>query len=364
MLKLFYILKWGVIMSRIEDVDKNLKVETKIEKEGLKFYNALSEPFKIYGVYMEDGKFRRLPESVAKNTSPGVLSLHARTAGGRIRFRTDSPYVAINVKMGEIYRSSHFTLAGSSGFDMYRNDGDGEDYVKTFMPPYGMEVGYESLISLDDDKMRDITINFPLYSEVKELYIGLDENARIEAPTPYVDKKPIVYYGSSITQGGCASRPGNSYQQIISRRFNCDYVNLGFSGSARAEDAIIEYVKSLDMSIFIYDYDWNAPNAQHLRNTHEKMFMAIREAHPETPIIIMPAPKWTLPNFMVERREVILKTYENAIARGDKNVYYIDGKELMALCKDDGTVDGVHPTDFGFHSMAKAVGDIIEKIWR
>ena len=351
-------------MSRIEDVDKNLKVETKIEKEGLKFYDALSEPFKIYGVFMEDGMFRRMPEKVAESVSKNVWMLHSHTAGGRVRFRTNSPYVAINVKMGSIGKMPHFALAGSAGFDMYTNNGNGEVYVRTFMPPYDMEDGYESICEIPDVKMQDITIDMPLYSEVKEIYIGLDENARIEAPTPYIDKKPIVYYGSSITQGGCASRPGNSYQQIISRRFNCDYVNLGFSGSARAEDAIIEYVKSLDMSIFVYDYDWNAPNAQHLRNTHEKMFMAIREAHPETPIIIMPAPKWTLPNFMVERREVILKTYENAIARGDKNVYYIDGKELMALCKDDGTVDGVHPTDFGFHSMAKAVGDIIEKIWR
>jgi len=351
-------------VSRIEDVDKNLKVETKIEKEGLKFYDALSEPFKIYGVFMEDGMFRRMPEKVAESVSKNVWMLHSHTAGGRVRFRTNSPYVAINVKMGSIGKMPHFALAGSAGFDMYTNNGNGEVYVRTFMPPYDMEDGYESICEIPDVKMQDITIDMPLYSEVKEIYIGLDENARIEAPTPYIDKKPIVYYGSSITQGGCASRPGNSYQQIISRRFNCDYMNLGFSGSARAEDAIIEYVKSLDMSIFIYDYDWNAPNAQHLRNTHEKMFMAIREAHPETPIIIMPAPKWTLPNFMVERREVILKTYENAIARGDKNVYYIDGKELMALCKDDGTVDGVHPTDFGFHSMAKAVGDIIEKIWR
>jgi len=351
-------------VSRIEDVDKNLKVETKIEKEGLKFYDALSEPFKIYGVFMEDGMFRRMPEKVAESVSKNVWMLHSHTAGGRVRFRTNSPYVAINVKMGSIGKMPHFALAGSAGFDMYTNNGNGEVYVRTFMPPYDMEDGYESICEIPDVKMQDITIDMPLYSEVKEIYIGLDENARIEAPTPYIDKKPIVYYGSSITQGGCASRPGNSYQQIISRRFNCDYVNLGFSGSARAEDAIIEYVKSLDMSIFVYDYDWNAPNAQHLRNTHEKMFMAIREAHPETPIIIMPAPKWTLPNFMVERREVILKTYENAIARGDKNVYYIDGKELMALCKDDGTVDGVHPTDFGFHSMAKAVGDIIEKIWR
>lgn len=361
MLKLFYKLKWGVIMSRIEDVDKNLKVETKIEQEGLKFYNVLSEPFKIYGVYMDDGMFRRLPEKVAESVSNFVLRLHANTAGGRVRFRTNSPYVAINVKMGSIGKMPHFALAGSAGFDVYRNDGNGENYVRTLMPPFNIEDGYESLISFEDEVMRDVTINFPLYSEVKELYIGLDENAAIEAPTPYVDKKPIVYYGSSITQGGCASRPGNCYQGYISRTFNCDYINLGFSGSAKAEDAIIEYIKGLDMSIFVYDYDWNAPNVEHLRNTHEKMFKAIREAQPDLPIIMMSSPTWNPSETLKERRNVIEQTYKNALAAGDKNVYFIDGKALMSLCENNGTVDNVHPTDLGFYSMARVLAFMIEK---
>lgn len=348
-------------MSRVEDVDKNLKVETKIEQEGLKFYNALSEPFKIYGVYMDDGKFRRFPEKVAESVSNGVWILHTRTAGGRVRFRTNSPYVAINVKMGEIGKMPHFTLAGSAGFDVYRNDGGGEVYVHTLMPPFYMEDGYESLISFDDEVMRDVTINFPLYSEVKELYIGLDENAVIEAPTPYIDKKPMVYYGSSITQGACASRPGNCYQGYICRAFNCDYINLGFSGNAKAEDEIIEYIKSLDMSIFVCDYDHNAPSAEHLKNTHEKMFKAIREAHPDIPIIIMSAPIWNPSGAWKERRDIVEQTYKNARATGDENVYFIDGKALMSLCENNGTVDNCHPTDLGFYSMAQVLGDLIEK---
>ena len=348
-------------MSRVEDADKNLKVETKIEQEGLKFYNALSEPFKIYGIYMEDGKFRRLPEKVAESVSNGVWILHANTAGGRVRFGTNSPYVAINVKMGEIGKMPHFPLAGSAGFDVYRNDGNGEEYVRTLMPPFNIENGYESLISFDDKVMRDVTINFPLYSEVKELYIGLDENAVIEAPTPYIDKKPMVYYGSSITQGGCASRPGNCYQGYICRTFNCDYINLGFSGSAKAEDNMIEYIKSLDMSIFVYDYDHNAPSVEHLKNTHEKMFKAIREAHPDIPIILMSAPIWNPSGDWKERRDIVEQTYKNALAAGDKNVYFVDGKALMSLCENNGTVDNCHPTDLGFYSMARVLAFMIEK---
>lgn len=352
-------------MKSLSSIDKNFKVESKVEREGLKFYDIEQEPFEIYGVYKEDGKYRRMPEEVAKSTkNDGVIALHANTAGGRVRFRTDSPYVAIRVKFGAILReTTNFALTGAAGLDIYVNEGEGERYHHTLVPPYELESGYESLRLFDEGEMRDITINFPLYSEVEELYVGLDENAKIEKAAPYIDKKPIVYYGSSITQGGCASRAGNCYQNIISRRFNCDYVNLGFSGSARAEDEMAEYIAGLDMSIFVYDYEHNAPTLEHLKETHEKMFKIIRTKNPELPIIMMTSPRWIQPKDRMAYCEVVKQTYENAVASGDKNVYFLDGKDLMNLCKNEGSIDNTHPNDFGFASMAKAVGDVVEKIW-
>ena len=118
------------------------------------------------------------------------------------------------------------------------------------------------------------------------------------------------------------------------------------------------------MSIFVYDYDYNAPNEEHLKNTHEKMFKAIRELHLDLPIIIMSAPRWYCNETFEKRKKAIEQTYKNAISAGDKNVYFLDGKALMALCENNGTVDNCHPTDLGFFSMAKAVGDVIERIWK
>lgn len=343
-------------MNDFSKVDKNFIVETKIEKEGIKFYNCLSEPFKIYGVYYEDGKFRRLPEKVAETVSEGVLRLHANTAGGRIRFKTNSPYVAISVIEDENHRWDHFAMTGYAGFDMY----DGNVYVRTFRPPNDMIDRYESVLDFPTEGIHDVTINMPLYSNVRELYIGVDENAVIEEADEYINEKPVVYYGSSITQGGCASRPGRCYQAIISRRFNLDYVNLGFSGSGKAEDIMIDYIKNLEMSLFVYDYDFNAPTAEYLESTHEKMFKAIRETHPDMPIIMLTAPKYIRDAKMEARLKVIKKTYDNAVANGDKNVYFIEGKELMKYCGNEGTVDGTHPTDFGFESMSRVLGDLME----
>lgn len=348
-------------MNDISAIDPNFKIETQINKSDIKFYNINESPFEINGVFYADGKYRRLPESVAKSVSAGVLALHTNTAGGRVRFKTDSPYVAMHAKMPNIGKMSHFALTGSAGFDLYVRD-DGQRYISTFMPPFFIENGYESVIELGHSEMREIMINFPLYSEVSALYIGISAKASVCPPEPYRIQKPIVYYGSSVTQGGCASRPGCSYQSILSRRFDCNYINLGFSGNAKAEDEIAEYISNLEMSVFVYDYDYNAPTVEHLAKTHQKMFQLIRAKNPDLPIIMMSRPKYYLTKEDEMRLEIIKSTYNSAKENGDNYVYLIEGGTLMQMAGNDGTVDGIHPNDFGFASMAAAVGDLLEKI--
>ena len=272
---------------RIEDVDKNFSVETKIERPGIVFTGIENPAIKLYGVFKENGKYRRMPEAVAKSVSEGVYILHSCTSGGRIKFKTDSEYVIISVKMGTLCKMPHFAWTGSIGFDMYADN----VYVESFIPPGTIVDGYENVIDFRDKKEREITINFPLYSEVVDIYIGLKEGSLLEPPSEYSIEKPVVYYGSSITQGACATRPGNFYPSIVSRRIDSDYISLGFSGNALAEDEMAEYVANLNMSAFVYDYDWNAPDTEHLRNTHSKMFKKIREKNPDLPVIMMTRPK-------------------------------------------------------------------------
>lgn len=341
-------------MFEVSKVDKNFRIESKINKEDIHFYSADAEPFKLYGIFRENGKYRRMPEAVAKTVSEGVYLLHANTAGGRVRFKTDSSYIAIHAVMENICKASHGALTGTVGFDLYQDN----RFVKPFIPPFDAETGYESILDFGVAEEREITINFPTYSDVKELYIGLKEGASIKEPKPYQNKKPIVFYGSSITQGGCASRPGMTYEAIVSRELDRDYINLGFSGNAKAEDEIAAYIAGLDMSVFVYDYDHNAPSTDYFIKTHEKMFKMIREKHPLLPIIILPRPKYFLSEGEKIRHDVIESTYKNALASGDKNVYFIDSASLTKLCKDSGTVDNCHPTDFGFASMAQAITEV------
>ena len=350
-------------MTDFSKIDQNFKVETKINKPDVVFYDTKQEPFVIYGVFFEGDRYRRMPESVAKAVSNGVYQLHANTAGGRVRFRTDSPYVAIHAKMPRVSKMPHFPFSGSIGLDLYTYRDGEERFYEGIIPPFDVTDGYEGVVNFENREMREVTINFPLYSDLSDLYIGLAEGARL-LPTArqYRDIPPVVYYGSSITQGGCASRPGNAYEAIVSRRLNVDHINLGFSGNAMGEETIARYIASLEMSAFVYDYDHNSPHAAYLEQTHEPMFRIIREAHPDLPILMLTRPKCRLLEEEKKRLAVIRATYRHAVEAGDKNVYLIEGTELMALCGDDGVIDRCHPSDLGFYSMARAVGDALEKI--
>ena len=349
-------------MSNISKIDKNFEVKSVNDREDTAYINATDPCFELNGVFFADGKYRRMPEEVAKEVSWGVLGLSSHTAGGRLRFKTDSSYVILKATLGEIGKMPHFALTGSAGFDLYERCGDAQNYYCTFVPQFDVTETIDGAVDFGGNKMREFTIDFPLYSEVTGLYIGLQNTARVEKPTPYKYEKPVVFYGSSITQGGCASRAGTSYEGFISRRLDTDYVNLGFSGNAKAEETMAEYIKNLDMSVFVYDYDHNAPDTEHLRATHEKMFKTVREANPTLPIVIMSRPRFYLTADEEKRLEIIKETYNNAVNSGDNNVYLLTGPELMAEARDEGLVDGCHPTDLGFASMAKALGDLLEKI--
>ena len=352
---------------RIDQLDENLRIETDITEPDMVWMNVLQEPIKLYGVFYDEaqGCYLRIPQAVAMTVSEGVEKLNHHTAGGRIRFRTDSSHIAIRAEMENNELMSHITLIGQSGLDLYhRIPETGEDlFLQSFRPPMGMKTGFSSLV-VTKGGLRDYTVNFPLYDGVKNLYIGFKKGSILEPPTPYHHKKPVVYYGSSITQGGCASRPGNSYQAILSRRLDCDHINLGFSGNGRAEPEMARYLASLDPCVFVCDYDYNTRSLEHLWETHRPLYQIVRDAHPELPIILISAPTVLKEGGeFLERRKAVKATYDYAIANGDQNVYFIDGGELFAgECWDSCTVDGVHPNDLGFYRMAMRIEKTLKPI--
>jgi len=211
--------------------------------------------------------------------------------------------------------------------------------------------------------MEDVIIFLSSQVHVKSCEIVMEEDAKVEAPTPYRYSKPVVYYGSSITAGGAASRAGNTYVSLLSRWLDTDYMNFGFPGNARGEIPVAEYIKDIDMSVFVYDYDHNAATPEELRKTHKPFFDVIRQSNPDLPIIMMTRPCGDDdPEDRELRRQVVLDTYHAALAAGDKNVYFVDGKELLGdEDRHAYSIDLIHPTDLGFMRMAKGVLPILRQ---
>ena len=341
--------------------------------DDVKFYNVTDEPFELYGLYNPKSEpfFKRMPDEIALATNPGVSHLYKNTAGGRVRFSTDSDYIVIRAFMPNHTEFSHMTRLGVRGFDLYIDDPESgkSSFYGIFMPPKQMDGdGYEEKIKFKTKELRYVTINFPLYNDVTALHIGLQENSYVGGGAKYANQLPVVFYGSSITQGGCASRPGNCYQNMISRKLNMHYLNLGFSGSGKAEDVIVDYMSGLDMKIFVSDYDHNAPNPEYLAATHYKMYEKIRAKNPDIPYVMITRPDFRKPheeglNDSKARRAIIEESYRRARESGDENVYYINGEDFFeGEYADCCTVDYCHPNDLGFSKMAAVIGDLLEKL--
>lgn len=345
-------------MAKLEEIDRNFAAN-EITYEGMITYNVRKAPFRLDGLYRpEDGEsFRRLPKEVAEATNEGVAVLSRHTAGGYLSFRTDATRIRLTWFLPSVDQMPHMPLSGSSSFDLYA-DGRYRGFFRSAWPQKGKN---EAEIALPGGKMQDIEIYFPLYNAVDDVAVSLNDDAKVEAPKPYALDLPVVFYGSSITQGGCASHAGNAYPSMIGRVMNLSIVNLGFSGSCRAEKSMADYLGTLPMAAFVYDYDHNAPTAEFLAQTHASFLETFRQYHSEVPVLMVSSADLAFGIEREKRREIIRKTCEEAVARGDRNVYFLDGEQIYAevglsLC----TVDGTHPNDLGFYQMAKHIGAMLK----
>ena len=353
---------------KLSDFDKNFALPETAEKD-VCWHSANAEPFSLHGLYYdeENSVYRRMPDEVAKTVNNGVRYGATYGVGGRLRFITDSPYITIKCSCPSENVLARMPIFGSHSFALYV---DGKFASCFYMEDKDIwsakpnKMAFSRSLRFDEHfKNREIEICFPIYNAVNELFIGVKEGSVLLPPKRYKHQKQIVYYGSSITQGGCVSHPGNEYTALVSRWLDSDYLNLGFSGSAKGERTMIDYLKSLSPSVFVLDYDHNAPNEEHLKSTYKPLFEGIRANHPTTPIVMITSPNSEYMYHGNERKEIIYSVYKEAVNRGDKNVYFIDGYTLFGdTDRDLCTVDLVHPNDLGSYRMAKVIYPILDKI--
>ncbi len=342
---------------KIKEVDPNFVINREpFTENGVRYYSIPNENFALYGVYYDKKreKFVRLDREIAKKVNAGVRTLSEHTAGGRLRFSTDSDVFVLQASYDYLGIKPHMAIEGQGGFALLEEKEDDVELVQIFPPTPKDKKGFTLSCHLPRG-MRNYILHFPLYNPINSLTIGLDESASVAKGKEYRSVKKIIYYGSSITQGGCASRPDNAYQGLIAKWNNIDFLNFGFSGNAKGERTMADFLGEFDCSLFVCDYDHNAPSPEYLQQTHYAFYECYRKKQPNVPILFMNRPDYYGKKTDRERAKVVRETYRKARANGDENVYFLSGKTFFNKDKVNCMVDGCHPNDLGFYLMAKKI---------
>jgi len=305
---------------------------------------------------------RRLAARWQTRLRPPVWDLAQQPSGGRIRFRTDSTTVGLAAHNPGFSNMHHMASVGENGFDLYV---DGA-YLGSAWPDGEGRIRKEWRVGRER-AMRDITLYLPLYKAVVVEEVILDGAARIEPATPYAVRAPIVYYGSSITQGGCASNAGGSCQAILERRLNMDFVNLGFSGNGLGEPELAEAITELAPSCVVLDF-WGNPSAEQYAAALPPFVDILRRKLPRVPILVTSpfyfpaeAANPDVARAQQVKRETARKFVQQRRQAGDRRIVLVDGLKMLGPHQADGLVDGVHCNSLGFYFNAAGLEPALRK---
>lgn len=351
----------SIMAKKIEDLDPNFKEKA---LEGGFLYRDVYDCENVAVGGLFPGTFFRIdPDYLPKIPSEGVRELASHTAGGTVRFRVPGGRFAIRMTLRYAGDMSHMPRSGSAGIDVYYGSGANRTFLAGFRgeTPERRDVAGEVALPAGEE---EVLLHLPLYNGVERLELGFPEGVAPEKPAPYRYDKPILFYGSSITQGGCASRPGNCYSAMISRMLDCPAYNLGFSGNARGETEMAQWIARQPMTALVYDYDHNAPDLAHLQKTHLPFLRTILEQQPELPVVLVSKPDYRNDpaGENALRRDTVMKTYLWAREQGYRAAF-VDGHTLFdGPCAADCTVDGCHPNDLGFYRMAMKILPALQRV--
>ncbi|MBX7245020.1 MAG: SGNH/GDSL hydrolase family protein [Candidatus Sumerlaeaceae bacterium] len=327
------------------------------EKRGLAWYNALDLTMEGRGWADRNAPYRRLPMRAKDFATSAVWNLSGNTAGICVRFVTDSTTISAAWDGNPDGAMNHMAASGSAGLDLYAKRANGYEYVGTGRPSSTWTTA--TLTSSQGPKPTEYILYLPLYHRLSDLKIGVCTTATITSapPRPEGADKPIIFYGTSITQGGCASRSGMCHPALLGRWLNREVINLGFSGSGKMEPPLAELFSELDPCLFILEC---LPNmtTEMVTTRVEPFVKVLREKHPDMPILLVENP---LKAHTSEQNVELQKAFDRLKKDGIKNLHYLNAEPQLAG-DENGTVDGVHPTDLGFYRMAKAYQPVLQKI--
>ncbi|MEQ1860789.1 MAG: SGNH/GDSL hydrolase family protein [Chthoniobacteraceae bacterium] len=311
--------------------------------------------------------FQRLPDEAQGKVTAAVWGLSQDSAGMMSRFKTDATTIWTRYtlrKPDAQIAMPHMPATGVSGVDLYGRDRSGKWRWVNVTRPTGKDVKQALATDLAPG-LREYAAYLPLYNGIEKLEIGVPPGAQFEGLAPR--EKPIVFYGTSITHGACASRPGMVHTAILGRRLFRPVINLGFSGNGKMAPEVGEFLVKLDAAAFVIDCLPNM-NAAEVRARTGMLVHQLRTAHPETPIILVEDRRntnsWILPardKHHTDNHAALAKSFAELKKEGVENLHYIDGDRLLGD-DSEGATDGSHPNDLGFMRQSDVFEPVLRKV--
>ena len=330
--------------------------------DGMKWYDGTELPIEGKGFSNTALYYDRLPTNVTTSVNEGVRSRAHTTSGMLFRFSTDSTNLVFKwVPYSSSLSMDHMPATGVSGIDVYRFDAEKGRWC--YVKAGRITSSSGATLSLDWTPGTPCLVNLPLYNGLKSFTLGVDPEASVSPLPPRASgiEKPVVFYGTSITQGGCASRPGMSFVNIVGRDLDVPVVNLGFSGSGLMELEMSEHLAAIDASCYVLDCVWNMRGmaVNTFTNRYESFIRNLRARRPNVPIV-MAGKSDVYCAGPIDKDECVRELYERLIAEGWTKLVHLP-KDGMYSGDFEGTVDGTHANNLGMRSLAKSYGKAVRQ---
>lgn len=329
------------------------------------------DDFPVYGTLAPDAaeKYSRFPDSLKSQVREDLWNLGLHSAGMSVRFRSDSPRLQAKWHSRNKFAMNHMTPTGIRGLDLYVLQDDSTWTTVSSARPSMASASSKStlVVDMEPGKMREYMLFLSLYDGVDSLFIGVDSSAVVELPAVDLPKrdKPVLMYGTSILQGGCATRPGMAHTNILQRDLQREVMNLGFSGNARLDPEIARLMASADASVYVIDVLPNC-TAPMLEERLEPFVAILRESRPTTPIMLVESPGFPIMRFNQEVDSTLtdknarLRAIYDRMRQSDPNLYYFEASKILGD-NYEATVDNYHFTDAGFQHFADAMRPQLER---
>ena len=341
----------GIIDSAKSTLDKNGKTA---------WYSGEVLPIEGRGFNDTESFYNRLPARAKKSVPGAVWSLSHHSAGMALHFVSDGGSFKIRWELkSKNLAMPHMPATGVSGVDVYRRTPEGWRFVKN-----GKPTSITNEVAISISPKTECLVYLPLYNGTKKVEIGIPKEKSLSLPParPNEITKSVLIYGTSITQGGCASRPGLAFTAIAGRLADVPVINLGFSGNGRMELALCDLIAEIDTSIYVLDCLWNMNDAL-VKERAEPFIRALRKKRPDTPILLAEDCN-VFERAPTSKSKIIRGIYDKLKAEDPtlwKNLHYLEAKEMLGH-DSEGTVDGCHPNDLGMMRQGKVYGNAIKEI--